>query len=594
GEWKQPFNVSVLHKLPIEFVFIINDSYYFDCSTTEHHSMKLIGGNNSCSGRVQLQRGDKSGTICDYYWHLRDADVLCGQLDCGFALSTGSGAQFRKETGLIWKTNFNCLGNESLVWDCPVSFWEMFSCTHDHDVSVVCSESGVSYIPEPQRLPLTPILYRCDGRVEIYHDGTWGRLLDDSWNISNADVICRQLNFGSAISVYNSSQYGEVASSSRTSRDVGVLCSGECTLVINNKNPCKFQHRFVKYLTTFLPFGSFCSSNDVETPFPNWKRVVFLNFETDHKQLRLVDDGSSCSGTVEVYRLGDCRRVRDQFWDLNDANMVCRQLGCGPAIRAYSSPVYREGEWSPWLKDVQCQGNETNLLKCKPSRRNQSTENMSDVGVQCSKDTHIRLMDGGSSCAGRVEIYYNATWGTVCDDSWGSLEADVVCKQLGCGSAVDAIFAAPCGSASGQVWLDEVRCSGKESALWECASSPWGQHDCGHKEDVSIVCSAYLSDSVISALTDESDVSGVHGTVCSDFMGIELMGLEAAEVICKQLDCGSGPIWLDDIACNSNESFLWQCSSPPWGEHNCDHREDVGVICSGNSMLLNAHFGVNI
>uniref|UniRef100_A0A4W3I8H5 SRCR domain-containing protein n=1 Tax=Callorhinchus milii TaxID=7868 RepID=A0A4W3I8H5_CALMI len=311
---------------------------------------------------------------------------------------------------------------------------------------------------------------RCDGRVEIYHNGTWGRLLDDSWNISDADVICRQLNCGSAVSVYNSSQYGEgsgpvwinnvqcagtethiwncpystVASSSRTSRDVGVLCSGECTL------------------------------------------------------LRLVDDGSSCSGTVEVYRHGDWRRVRDQFWDLNDANVVCRQMGCGPAIRSYNSTVYREGERSPWLKDVHCQGNETNLLKCKPSRRNQSTEDMCDVGVQCSKDTHIRLMDRGSSCAGRVEIYYNETWGTVCDDSWGSREADVVCKQLGCGSAVDAISAAPCGSASGQVWLDEVRCSGKESALSECASSEWGQHD------------SYQSGSVISALTDESDVSGVH------------------------------------------------------------------------------------
>uniref|UniRef100_A0A4W3H0U7 SRCR domain-containing protein n=1 Tax=Callorhinchus milii TaxID=7868 RepID=A0A4W3H0U7_CALMI len=428
----------------------------FAASVTEHHSIRLIGGNNSCSGRVELQRYYRSGTVCNYYWDLHDADVLCRQLDCGFALSSGPGAMFGKETGLTWKTNFNCLGNESRVLDCPVSFWEMFSCTHDNDVSVVCS---------------------------------------------------------------------------------------------------------------------------------------------DHKQLRLVDDGSSCSGTVEVYRHGNWRRVRDQFWDLNDTNVVCRQMGCGPAIRAYSTAVYREGEWSPWLKDVHCQGNETNLLKCKPSRRNQSTENMSDVGVQCSSE----LMDGGSSCAGRVEIYYNETWGTVCDDSWGSLEADVVCKQLGCGSAVDTISAAPCGSASGQVWLDEVRCSGKESALWECASSPWGQHDCGHKEDVSIVCSEHK---MLRLMNGQHSCEGrvevfyneTWGTVCSDVMGIELMGLEAAEVICKQLDCGraldvdhrrkfgegSGPIWLDDIACNSNESFLWQCSSPPWGEHNCDHREDVGVICSDN------------
>uniref|UniRef100_A0A4W3GIB9 SRCR domain-containing protein n=1 Tax=Callorhinchus milii TaxID=7868 RepID=A0A4W3GIB9_CALMI len=228
-----------------------------------------------------------------------------------------------------------------------------------------------------------------------------------------------------------------------------------------------------------------------------------------------------------------------------------------------------------------------------------------------TEDVQIRLMDGGSSCAGRVEIYYNGTWGTVCDDSWGSIESNVVCKQLGCGSAVHTTSAATCGRASAPVWLDDVRCSGKESALWECPSSPWGQHDCYHKEDVSIVCEDFNSIIPPCCLTEhkmlrlanglhscegrvEVFYNGTWGTVCSDSMGID-----EAEVICKQLDCGksleveydgkfdegSGPIWLDDMECNSNESFLWQCSSRPWGEHNCVHSEDVGVMCSGRQEL---------
>uniref|UniRef100_A0A4W3ISM6 SRCR domain-containing protein n=1 Tax=Callorhinchus milii TaxID=7868 RepID=A0A4W3ISM6_CALMI len=311
----------------------------------ELHPPRLIGGNNNCSGRVELQYEHKSGTICDYYWDLQAADVVCGQLDCGIALSTGRGAQFGKETGLIWKTDFNCVGNESHLWDCPVSFWREFSCTHEHDVSVVCSE---------WHLRLENGGSRCDGRVEVYHDGTWGKLLDDSWNMPDADVVCRQLNCGSVISAYNSSQYGE---------------------------------------------------------------------------------------------------------------------GAGPVL----------------IDNVQCAGNETHIWNCPHSTVAPSTGSSHDVGVLCS-DVQIRLMDGGSSCAGRVEIYYNGTWGTVCDDSWGSLEADVVCKQLGCGSGVNATAAPSYGRASGPVWLDEVRCSGKELALWECASSPWGQHDCDHKEDVRIVC----------------------------------------------------------------------------------------------------------
>uniref|UniRef100_A0A4W3J5L0 SRCR domain-containing protein n=1 Tax=Callorhinchus milii TaxID=7868 RepID=A0A4W3J5L0_CALMI len=212
----------------------------------------------------------------------------------------------------------------------------------------------------------------------------------------------------------------------------------------------------------------------------------------------------------------------------------------------------------------------------------------------------IRLMDGGSSCAGRVEIYYNGTWGTVCDDSWGSLEADVVCKQLGCGSGVNATAAPSYGRASGPVWLDEVRCSGKELALWECASSPWGRledlkssyYHCSfteHKE-LRLVNGQHSCEGRVEVF-----YNGTWGTVCSDSMGIK-----AAQVICKQLDCGraldttdsdqfdkgSGPIWLDDIDCNSQEPFLWLCSSPPWGEHNCEHSEDVGVVCSGQELRL--------
>lgn len=101
----------------------------------------------------------------------------------------------------------------------------------------------------------------------------------------------------------------------------------------------------------------------------------------------------------------------------------------------------------------------------------------------------IRLKNGTSPCSGRVEIFRDGIWGTICDDKWGMQEAAVVCRQMNCGSALQVKYKAYFGRGQDRVWMDDLECTGSEKSLTDCPHRGFGDNDCDHNEDAGVICS---------------------------------------------------------------------------------------------------------
>lgn len=108
---------------------------------------------------------------------------------------------------------------------------------------------------------------------------------------------------------------------------------------------------------------------------------------------------------------------------------------------------------------------------------------------------------------GRVEICYNNTYGTICDDLWNENAAAVVCRSFNGKSRIYSLsdtikflnstvsHGAPIsgrdskyGSGTGQVILDNVVCNGSEQNLLHCSHAGVLHNNCNHNEDAAVIC----------------------------------------------------------------------------------------------------------
>ncbi|XP_078284979.1 scavenger receptor cysteine-rich domain-containing protein DMBT1-like [Rhinoraja longicauda] len=314
----------------------------------DHRVPRLVPKDDQCSGRLEVLSVETWGTVCDLDWDMDDADVVCSQLHCGVAVSVPRGAYFGKGTGLVLNDVFECKGNETILGDCPRSFGTLH-CNHTSDVSVICSGNhGPRLVGGNDR---------CSGRVEVLHGDEWGTVCDQYFSLLDAGVVCEQLQCGAVKATPGGAYFGQ---GSGPVWKENYHCRGnesrlaDCPVLPRDQMSCSHSN----------DAGLICSDE-------SWS-------------LRLINGTSRCDGRVEVYHNGRWVRVQDSAWNINDSNVVCRELGCGYAIFAYNSSSYGEGELPAWVNNVQCEGNESQLRKCNTFTLNPISNDSTGVGVLCS------------------------------------------------------------------------------------------------------------------------------------------------------------------------------------------------------------------
>ncbi|XP_072045228.1 neurotrypsin-like isoform X2 [Amphiura filiformis] len=452
-------------------------------------NIRLVGGPNQYTGRVEILRQGSWGTICHQQWNREDGRVACRQLGFGDVKTTMRNARFGQGTGKIWFTKVRCAGSEPNLYACSKTA-NVRSCTHAMDASVRCEA------PEPTTSA-------CDSNP-CKNGGT-----------------CRNTNGGNSFQCTCTSGWsGSVCTTAVRPCDSdpcynGATCRNnggnfECTcatgwngrLCNNNINECS-PNPCQNGGTCTDRVGGYdcqCTSNYSGT---NCENAIGGTTST---RIRLVGGSGSFEGRVEVYYNGIWGTVCDDKWDKKDADVVCRMLGFTAAYEASRYAAYGSGSSSAqiWLDNVACVGNEDSLLSCSHNGwGNHNCDHREDAGVSCLTDNWVipdvtvRLV-GGTAFAGRVEVWRNGVWGTICDDYWGMEEAEVVCRQLGYSAAVVAYNWADSRDShfgerdGGEIWLDNMQCAGSETRIEDCPHAGWSNNNCVHdlpfSEQAGVMC----------------------------------------------------------------------------------------------------------
>lgn len=189
------------------------------------------------------------------------------------------------------------------------------------------------------------------------------------------------------------------------------------------------------------------------------------------------------------------------------------------------------------FSNLNCDGTELNIGSCAKIFDSDDITclHFQDVGVTCEEacsNGEVRLVDGTDSTNGRFEICLGGTWGTVCDDQFHNIDAQIVCKQLGLEyQGAEAVFGGLFGYGEDSIAITTLHCDGDEDQIIDCFYSTGSDVSvCSHANDVGILCQGLCTNGDIRLVDGSSSTAdatpsngrvevcfnGRWGTVCDN------------------------------------------------------------------------------
>nr|XP_046268866.1 lysyl oxidase homolog 3B isoform X2 [Scatophagus argus] len=532
-------------------------------SQTERLRVRLAGyPRKHNEGRIELFYKGEWGTICDDDFSIANANVLCRQL--GFVSATGwtHSAKYGKGQGKIWLDNVLCNGGEKSIESCKSRGWGSSDCTHDEDAGVVCKDERIpgfvdsnvidAHVDENkiEEVRLRPVLAIAKKRLPIT-EGVVEVKYKDGW--------------------------AQICDLGWTIKNTRVVCG-----MLGFPHEKKVNKNFYKRLRKR-------AAEKVPRPKVN---VSVGGRPTSKAKANSKSKQSSPGKRLYLER-------QKNYFHIH--SVACT----GTEVHLAACPL----EFRKPNATFSCEGGTAAVVSCMPGPMF-----MQNTGLKkkLKVSSNVRLKGGARLGEGRVEVLKDNEWGTVCDDRWNLQSASVVCRELGFGSAKEALTGARMGQGMGPIYMNEVKCLGQERSIWNCPFKNITSEDCQHMEDAGVRCNIpYMgfenSIRIVGGRSSyegrvEVQVGSKWGTVCSSGWTTK-----EAMVVCRQLGLGYAMHAV-------NETWYWdssnvtdmvmsgvKCTGTEMSLSQCQHHKTVscqkstarfaaGVICSDTSsdLVLNA------